>query len=105
MKNTHVSPSHADNVGFSNNPAPLANMPAKNAPVRSVPLGTSHKSQFAKSGSVPSKAANGNLQPQRPAPATSGRPNLPSKNNTGTHVPLGTTKHGVGQVPSYLRNN
>jgi hypothetical protein len=105
MKNTHTTSVHADNVGFSNNPAPLANMPAKNAPVRSVPLGTTHSSQFAKKGNLPSKAANGNLQPQRAAPATSGKPNLPTKNNITTHVPLGTTKHGVGQVPSYLRNN
>lgn len=76
---------------------PDANMPANNHGTFPVSLGTTHNSKFGK-GVGPSQAQSGSSQS-----STGGKANMPANNVTDKKVVLGHTKHGVGEVPGYLK--
>jgi hypothetical protein len=97
-KNHNVQPSRANGVRKQGNNPPLAKLPANNVGTFPVKLGTSHNSAFG-SNTGPSKGTNGVTQ------SKGSKANMPANNVTDKAVTLGHTKHGVGQVPSYLKNN
>lgn len=73
--------------------AERAQMPTANTPRgKSVPLGTTkgHSAILASSGA---NTAN----------KKGGRSNMPTHNKTNSAPKMGTTKHGVGEVPGYLK--
>lgn len=71
----------------------LSNMPASNKGSASVPHGTRHGKT-----AIVGDTAKGH------DPSMGGsKPNMPTKNKGNASVSLGHTKHGVGQVPGYLK--
>lgn len=87
-KNPSVTPS-------SQGSGAKANMPANNVGTHSANTGTTHKSTFTSAGPNP-----------RNITGPIGSANMPAHNKTGTRGSrknMGTTKHGVGQVPGYLK--
>ena len=97
MKNTHVTPSRATGTPSTGNSKPLANMPANNNGTFPYNTGTTHKSAFGQG--VSAKAGNTGAKQTK-----SGGANMSANNITDNKVVLGHTKHGVGQVPGYLRS-
>lgn len=94
MANKNVSSSQTHGTQAKGNSAPYANMPANNSTNYPVKLGSGQSSKFAKSsgGGVSSSSQSG-----------SAKGNLPTHNGPSKKVNLGHTKHGVGQVPGYLK--
>ena len=78
--------------------ATKANMPVSNKGKFPVSLGSTHSSKFG-SGVKPATAQKGAKQGST---AKNGA-NTSANNITDTKLPLGTTHHGVGGVPAYLR--
>lgn len=74
-----------------------ADMPANNGGTFPVKLGAGATSKFGHNVG-PASSQGGSVQSK-----TGGKANLPAKNKSTTTLPLGTTKHAVGQVPSYLK--
>lgn len=67
-------------------------MPANNTPSGSVPLGSTK----GKSAIMASSGANvGSKHPSKS--------NMPAHNKANSAPKMGNTKHGVGEVPAYLR--
>lgn len=66
-------------------------------PSQCVPeiIGAGQKSKFAKNASKGVTAAN--------QPTGSDKAKIPAHNGPRSNVQLGTTKHGTGSVPGYLR--
>ena len=87
----NVKVAKAAGVRAQGNNPPLANMPANNSGTFPVKTGTSQGSKLAEKMTV-SKKQN------------TVRANMPANNTTNKNVPMGTTMHPVGQVPTYLRN-
>lgn len=88
-KNPMATPASQGNSGAS------ANMPANNVGTHATPLGSSHNSTFKSPGPNP-RSITGPI----------GNANMPAHNKTGTRGSrknMGTTHHGVGQVPGYLK--
>jgi hypothetical protein len=73
----------------------LANMPASNSGKASVPHGTRHSA---------TSIAGGKTSGADPKSGGS-KPNMPANNVTDKKVNLGHTKHGVGEVPGYLKGH
>lgn len=71
-----------------------SNMPAHNTGRANVPKGTRH--------GQPQVAPNNGPSSKNPSSGGS-KPNMPAHNVKNTGVSLGHTKHGVGQVPGYLK--
>lgn len=96
-KNPNTTPARAKSAPATGNEAPYAKMPANNNGTFPVKLGSGEKSSLGSNVGAAS-TTTGATQPAGP------RANIPSNNTTDKHVTLGHTKHGVGQVPNYLRN-
>jgi hypothetical protein len=75
-----------------------ANMPANNKGTFPVKLGAGQKSKFGQGVGMASA--------QKGADQKSGsKANMQANNVTDRTVKLGNTKHGVGNVPGYLKNS
>lgn len=96
-KNPNVTPAKKAGTVKMGDAKPDANMPANNSGTFPVKLGSGQPSKFGKSVG-PGKAQQAVKQSK-----TGGTANMPAANGSSKNVALGTTKHGVGQVPGYLR--
>jgi hypothetical protein len=74
-----------------------ADMPANNHGTYPVKLGAGQKSKFGQ-GVQPGTAQKGAVQPK------GSKANMPANNTTDRSVKMGNTKHGVGEVPGYLKS-
>ena len=89
----------ANGTPTQGNAKPYAKMPANNVGTFPVSVGAGqHHSKFG-NGVGPATAQNGTDQPK------GAKANIPTGNRTDKAVKLGHTRHGVGEVPGYLRNN
>lgn len=88
-----------------------ANMPANNVGTHSTSLGSTHSSSFKKAAHNPrSIVGQGMDKPTTPnvggdSGPVKGGSKMPTNNSTDKKVALGHTKHGVGEVPGYLRGH
>ena len=98
MKNMNVTPSKMSGTPKMGDSKADANMPANNHGTFPVKLGSGQNSKFG-SGVNGGAAQKGSTQPK-----TGGKANMPANNITNNGPALGTTKHGVGKVPGYLRS-
>jgi hypothetical protein len=98
FKNHNVSSARANNTPAKGVREPSANMPANNVGTFPVSKGTTHSSKFG-TGVKPATQQKGSTQVGK----GSSKANTPANNITDTKLPLGTTKHGVGEVPGYLK--
>jgi hypothetical protein len=98
-KNPMATGTKAIGTPSQGNGKPYAKLPANNQGTFPVSLGSGqHQSKFG-SGVTPSTAQGGTSQ------SKGSKANVPTSNTTDKNVKLGHTKHGVGEVPSYLRNS
>lgn len=95
--NPYVTPSIKAGTSAVGDSKPDANMPANNHGTFPVKLGSGQSSKFGQ-GVGPGQAQKGAVQ------SAGVKANMPANNTTNKNVPLGTTHHGVGQSPSYLKN-
>lgn len=95
FKNNNVTPAKQAQTPRLGDAAPDAMMPANNTGTFPVKLGAGQKSKFAKNASKGVTAAN--------QPTGSDKAKIPAHNGPRSNVQLGTTKHGTGSVPGYLR--
>lgn len=88
--NSHATPAKASGTKATGNNKPFVNMPANNVGTFPVTMGNTHSSKFAKQTSTGGAKAHG-------------KANMPANNTTDKKVVVGHTKHGVGEVPGYLK--
>jgi hypothetical protein len=98
FKNKNATPAKAAGTPSTGNAAPYAKLPANNNGTFPVKLGVGQNSNFGKN-TGPASAQKSAQQPKGSAKA-----NLQTHNGPRTNVSLGTTKHGVGEVPGYLQH-
>ena len=96
FKNSNTSPARQGGTPAKGVRKAGANLPANNVGTFPVSLGSTHSSKFGVG--VGAKAAQGGLTQSKGSKA-----NMPANNKTDKAVKLGTTKHGVGAVPGYLK--
>lgn len=98
MKNQLTNGISLSGTGASGDSKPDVNMPANNVTNYPVKLGAGQTSKFG--------AGTGMGKAQKAATQLSGSPkvNLQATNTFAKKAALGTTMHGVGKVPGYLRN-
>lgn len=108
FKNNNVRGAKARGVGASGNPNPKANMPANNIGMKKVTMGGGKDSTFGNNVKTRGTASGGlNSLPAKHTGTVNNvgaKLNTTNYVNTGQKAKLGTTKHGVGEAPSYLRN-
>lgn len=108
FKNNNVRGAKARGVGPTGNPNPKANMPANNIGMKKVNMGGGKNSTFGQRVNARG-TAKGSLN-SLPAAKTGVVNNVGAKLNTTNYVntgqkaKLGTTHHGIGETPAYLRN-
>lgn len=95
--NPNVTPATKAGTPAIGDAKPDANMPANNHGTFPVKLGSGQSSKFGH-GVAPASAQKGAIQPSGP------RANMAANNTVSKKIPLGTTMHSVGTVPSYLKN-
>lgn len=95
--NPNANPINQSGTPKKGDSKPDANMPANNHGTFPVKLGSGMKSKFGKS-TGPAKAQGGTSQPKGV------KANMPANNTNDKSVKLGHTKHGVGEVPGYLKS-
>lgn len=76
------------------------NMPAKNNGTFKPSLGTTHDSKFKQTAAGTPASKKGGSD----ASKVSAKVNMPANNVTNNTPAMGNTKHGVGQVPGYLKH-
>lgn len=96
-KNTLVEGTNRANTPNKGESTPGVNMPSNNHGTFPVNLGAGQSSQFGKRTGPSTKTGGVNQS------STGGKANMAANNTTDKAVVLGHTKHGVGQVPGYLK--
>ncbi len=98
MKNQNVTGVNLKGIPAQGVSKPSANMPANNHGTFPTKIGAGqHSSKFG-NNVKPATAQKGVNQSM-----TGGKANTPANNITDNKVVIGHTKHGVGEVPNYLK--
>lgn len=99
MKHNHnARPAKAAGTPTKGNAKPLANMPANNVGNMPVKLGAGKPTSIVNSSNGKASGSVGTVD------NIGAHVNSTNYINTGQKAKLGSTMHGVGQVPAYLRN-
>ncbi|MEI7632139.1 MAG: hypothetical protein WCJ60_02350 [bacterium] len=99
FKNMNVTPTRKAGTPKMGDSKADANMPANNQGTFPVKLGSAMNSKFG-SGVNAGAAQKGAMQ----GSTAKNKANMSANNHTDNVVKMGTTKHGVGSVPGYLRS-
>ena len=98
FKNMNVTPTRKAGTPKMGDSKADANMPANNHGTFPVKLGPGMNSKFG--SGVKGAAQKGAMQ----GSTAKNKANMSANNHTDNVVKMGTTKHGVGSVPGYLRS-
>lgn len=93
--NPYVKPSKVAHNPAKGNGKPYTSPPANNVGTMKVPLGTSKGSKIVGDSNGTSAGKAGTISSQKTK--------TPTTNYVNTTFKHGTTMHGVGQVPAYLK--